>query len=311
MLVQIIRFSGVALILTSLGCSGGNFTDNKKTASTERDSGEGDSETADEPVMVGGAYLSCFLVKDGAVSSANNIGCAVKLKSNNKKASLLGLASQWSLSDKNGAPVSVGTSDGSNINDYHKMFSYPDDSYKDHSLELALTDAQNRKMVYRRNLSPLDVREPSVPASFRVSALFTPENGSKDSSSNSPGGISCISGQESANCLQEAVAWAGFIATQMNKDKKCKNGSVQKSAIENTFGSHSVELINEVVSFNAGSGVPCIYNHGNIKPSQEDGCFIVPVNLGKGKYQEYFISSQSGISLEELDAMSTKYQCLL
>jgi len=303
MLVQMIRLFGIALFLNLISCSGGNFTENKKTASTEKDGGEGDAETADEPVMVGGAYLSCFVVSGAAAPAANNIGCAVKLKSDDRKASLLGLTSHWSLTDQNGSPVSVPTTNGSSQDSYHKMFSYNDDSYKNHNLELALSDNKNGYWVYKQSLSEVSLN------SFMAMALFTPADGSKDQSTASPGGIDCLLGQESS-CLKEAGAWAKYIIGKTNNGERCRSGVVHKPTIDNKFGPEAVVVSNISVTFNPSSSSPCIYNYGDVRPYTEGGCFIVPVNLGDGKYHEYFVSPQSGVAFNQLTAMSQKFQCV-
>ncbi len=308
MLIRLIRLLGFGVCLSFLGCSSGNFSQDKKTAGSERDSGDGESETADEPVMVGGAYLSCFIVGDAPASNSGaNIGCAVQLKSNDRKANMNGISSSWSLVNENGAPVSVPVVAGNPQDDYHKMFSYPDQSYKNHNLQLTVSDHSNRQWTYKRSLSAMD---PRVPTYFRATALFTPENGSKDGSESSPGGLECLLGQ-SGSCLKEAGDWTKYIVSKMNKGKKCSGGQVQKRVVAEKFGPESIVILNnQTTYFNQESGHPCIYNQGNTKPSLEGGCFIIPVNLGDGKYHEYFVSSQSGVSFEEIVAMSQRYQCI-
>lgn len=136
----------LALLIFYMGCSEGqNFTGDKKSGGDENG-----TELVDEPVMVGGAYLTCnhkdFTEKkydDGLY----HVGCRIGSKINRKSINLARYDTVWVLTDKNNNEVYPNVIDdrieatvGGNPSgdNWHLVYGFPDQSYKEMNLDVSV-----------------------------------------------------------------------------------------------------------------------------------------------------------------------------
>ena len=109
---------------------------------------------ADEPVMLGGAYLTCTKI----YQTSNNIGCGLIDKNSSQKIDLQNYEHKWRVVDtptKKLVDIPIQTLQDNSF--YHMELSYNDNSYKNHTVILEFFNKQQDiTQSFNKNLSVLD-----------------------------------------------------------------------------------------------------------------------------------------------------------
>lgn len=129
---------------------------------TRKDVASKEDDGADEPVMVGGAYLTCGYVQGNPATPDATIGCKIGRSSNRKKINIYGRYKvNWTVEKTQTALL--GSPDIREVQDpanpWHVEIKYSDRSYMNQSISADLTDHDGKTVTYDKTLNRLNDEE--------------------------------------------------------------------------------------------------------------------------------------------------------
>lgn len=303
-----LKFILAAILVTSLGaCESAELAGPSGGDSKKQSSGaQADDTAADEPVMVGGAHLTCVdLSSQSLTAQGKDIGCAVNDTRTGTKVDLGSYETKWVVVDNSQSTVPVQSEMGEPTSRYHMRFKYDDETYLQHTVKVKITSSRSGvSREYLRQLAVLDTdfsyeadtTHMSLTVGFlsreEVSIPFNCSNfGLNSNKSSTP--------DRSSDCDISSSVTSTFVDALFNMP--CFDGKLMDT--------YSFPRAGETdVSIKLGTEA-CILNTPKISPQPANyGCYKVPM---MGKRGEFYIAIVEGrkVGPSMMAQLAYNYSC--
>ncbi len=140
-----------------------------------------DRDAATEPVMVGGAFLTCGVASSDPKLSQTEIGCRLAERSDDSNARIydaaLGYRVDWLIYDEQRKLVQIAAQQFSDADKWHVKWAYPNSAFVQHQVILEVTARNGRTATYSKALSRLDDIEFDKLGGAQVTYSLLPTSG--------------------------------------------------------------------------------------------------------------------------------------
>lgn len=181
--VKILFF--ISALLFAFSCSEGlNFAGDKK----RDDSSDEGAELVGEPVMVGGAFLTCGYKNQGDHNKPDpdgtyKVGCRISSRANLRTMPLWKYETNWVVMDSERNEVksmavaqdNIAATPAQNESKYwHVVYAFPDKNFRSYNLEVSVISASRQdNVIYSKDLEKFDMHADRAAAQIRFGLMRT------------------------------------------------------------------------------------------------------------------------------------------